>query len=95
MIKNLKAKEMKEKQHDPEFQYPKVAKVTRGSKQAAKQTEQTTKDKEVLDADAYVLPQPTNIRKSWIFPQTLPISRLIKDHVKDILQHISNVSGLE
>ena len=73
---------MKDKQHDPEFQYPKVAKVTRASKQAAKQTEQTAQDKEVLDADAHVLPQPTNIRKSWVFPQTLPISRLIKDHVK-------------
>ena len=95
MIKNLKAKERKEKQHDLDFQYPKVAKVTRGSKQVAKQTEQTTKDKKVLDADAYVLPQPINISKSWIFPQTLPISRLIKDHVKDILQHISNVSGVE
>ncbi|CAL5424354.1 unnamed protein product [Camellia sinensis] len=95
MIKNLKAKERKEKQHDLEFQYPKVAKVTRASKQAAKQVEQSTKDKEVLDADAYVLPQPINIRKSWVFPQTLPISRLIKDHIKDILQHISNVSGLE
>ncbi|CAL5338547.1 unnamed protein product [Camellia sinensis] len=95
MIKNLKAKERKEKQHDPEFQYPKVAKVTRASKQAAKQVEQSTKDKEVLDADAYVLPQPINITKSWVFPQTLPISRLIKDHIKDILQHISNVSGLE
>ncbi|XP_028070645.1 uncharacterized protein LOC114273079 [Camellia sinensis] len=65
MIKNLKAKERKEKQHDPEFQYPKVAKVTRASKQAAKQVKQSTKDKEVLDADAYVLPQPINIRKSW------------------------------
>ncbi|CAL5422084.1 unnamed protein product [Camellia sinensis] len=64
-------------------------------KQAAKQVEQSTKDKEVLDADAYVLPQPINITKSWVFPQTLPISRLIKDHIKDILQHISNVSGLE
>ncbi|GMP43217.1 hypothetical protein CsSME_00012666 [Camellia sinensis var. sinensis] len=95
MIKNLKAKERKEKQHDPEFQYPKVAKVTRASKQAAKQVEQSTKDKEVLDADAYILPQPINIKKSWVFPQTLPISRLIKDHIKDILQHISNVSGLE
>ncbi|GMP34034.1 hypothetical protein CsSME_00007084 [Camellia sinensis var. sinensis] len=95
MIKNLKAKERKEKQHDLEFQYPKVAKVTRASKQAAKQVEQSTKDKEVLDADAYVLPQPINIIKSWVFPQTLPISRLIKDHIKDILQHISNVSGLE
>ncbi|CAL5350096.1 unnamed protein product [Camellia sinensis] len=95
MIKNLKAKERKEKQHDPEFQYPKVAKVTRASKQAAKQVEQSTKDKEVLDADAYVLPQPISITKSWVFPQTLPISRLIKDHIKDILQHISNVSGLE
>ncbi|CAL5362306.1 unnamed protein product [Camellia sinensis] len=95
MIKNLKAKERKEKQHDPEFQYPKVAKVTRASKQAAKQVEQSTKDKEVLDADAYVLPQPINITKSWVFPQTLPISRLIKDHIKDILQHISNVSGLD
>ncbi|CAL5388783.1 unnamed protein product [Camellia sinensis] len=95
MIKNLKAKERKEKKHDPEFQYPKVAKVTRASKQAAKQVEQSTKDKEVLDADAYVLPQPINIRKSWVFPQTLLISRLIKDHIKDILQHISNVSGLE
>ena len=69
--------------------------MTRGSKQAAKQTEQNTKDKEVLDADAYVLPQLTSIRKSWVFSQTLPVSRLIKDHVKDILQHISNVSGLE
>ena len=39
MIKNLKAKERKEKQHDPEFQYPKVAKVTRASKQAVKQAE--------------------------------------------------------
>ncbi|CAL5351050.1 unnamed protein product [Camellia sinensis] len=85
----------KEGKHDPEFQYPKVAKVTRASKKAAKQVEQSTKDKEVLDADAYVLPQPINIRKSWVFPQTLPISRLIKDHIKDILQHISNVSGLE
>ncbi|XP_028119301.1 glutamic acid-rich protein-like [Camellia sinensis] len=66
MIKNLKAKERKEKQHDPEFQYPKVAKVTRASKQAGKQVEQSTKDKEVLDADAYVLPQPINITKSWI-----------------------------
>ncbi|CAL5349800.1 unnamed protein product [Camellia sinensis] len=87
--------ERKEKQHDPEFQYPKVAKVTRASKQAAKQVERSTKDKEVLDADAYVLPQPINITKSWVFPQTLPISRLIKDHIKDILQHISNVSGLD
>ncbi|THG02821.1 hypothetical protein TEA_014142 [Camellia sinensis var. sinensis] len=95
MIKNLKAKERKEKQHDPEFQYPKVTKVTRASKQAAKQVEQSTKDKKVLDADAYILPQPINITKSWVFPQTLPISRLIKDHIKDILQHISNVSGLE
>ncbi|GMP25427.1 hypothetical protein CsSME_00002301 [Camellia sinensis var. sinensis] len=95
MIKNLKAKERKEKQQHPVFQYPKVAKVTRASKQAAKQIEQTTKDKEVLDADAYVLPPPTNIRKSWVFSQTLPVSRLIKEHVKDILQHISNVSRLE
>ena len=95
MIKNLKAKERKEKQHDPEFQYPEVAKVTRASKQAAKQAEQSMKDKEVLDANVYILPQPINIRKSWVFPQTLPISRLIKDHVKDMLQHISNVSGLE
>ncbi|THG18817.1 hypothetical protein TEA_001206 [Camellia sinensis var. sinensis] len=55
MIKNLKAKERKEKQHDLEFQYLKVAKVTRGSKQAAKQTEQTIKDKEVLDADAALI----------------------------------------
>ncbi|XP_028085507.1 uncharacterized protein LOC114286519 [Camellia sinensis] len=45
---NLKAKERKEKQQDPEFQCPKVAKVTGGSKQAAKQTVQTTKDKEYL-----------------------------------------------
>ncbi|CAL5438179.1 unnamed protein product [Camellia sinensis] len=95
MIKNLKAKERKETQHDPEFQYPKVAKVTRASKKAAKQVEQSTKDEEVIDADEYILPQPINIRKPWVFPQNLPISRLIKDHIKDILQHISNVSGLD
>ena len=69
--------------------------MTRGSKQAAKKTEQTTKDKEVLDADEYVLPQPTSIRKSWVFSQTLPVAKLVKEHVKDVLQHISNVSGLE
>ena len=63
MIKNLKAKERKEKQQHPVFQYPQVVKMTRASKQAAKQTEQTTKDKEVLDVDVYILPQPTSIRK--------------------------------
>ncbi|CAL5323055.1 unnamed protein product [Camellia sinensis] len=65
MIKNLKAKERKEKQHDPEFQYPKVAKVTRASKQAAKQVEQSTKDKEVLDADAALIWTSENCQQSW------------------------------
>ena len=67
MIKNLKAKERKGKQ-DLDFQYPKVVKITSGSKQDAKPIEQTTKDEEVLDVNDYVLPQPTHIRKSWIFP---------------------------
>ena len=55
MIKNLYTKERKEKQ-DSDFQYPIIVKITRGSKQAAKPIEQTTKDKEVLDANDYVLP---------------------------------------
>ena len=69
--------------------------MTRGSKQVAKPIEHTTKDKEVLDADDYVLPQPTRVRKSWVYPQILPVAKLAKEHVKDVLQHKSNVSRLE
>ena len=53
--------------------------------QVAKQTEQTTKDKEVLDADAYVLPQPISIRKILRFSTNSTDFKIDKRSCKRLL----------